>query len=159
MLNKEVESRLKTVLEVCQTHNRRMHYAMDFLLDILPLNAASYKELSQEQISHTDQLIYRFSQLQDSIGSKLFPLILQGLGEYDHGLPFIDMLNKLEKLSLIDSTEQWLGLRETRNLITHEYPGNEKEIVDAINELWQQAHYLGSVLQSLIAFISKRGWI
>lgn len=37
---------------------------------------ASYKALTEEQISHTDQLIYRFSQLQDTLGGKIFPAVL-----------------------------------------------------------------------------------
>ena len=65
------------------------------------MNSEAYKGLPQEQISQTDQLIYRFSQLQDTIGNKLFPLILQGLGEYSQNMPFIAIINKLEKLSMI----------------------------------------------------------
>jgi len=158
-MNKEFKYKLKTVIEVCSIHHQRLGYALDFIKEIFPLNSESTLELSQEQISHTDQLIYRFSQLQDTIGSKLFPLILQGLGEYDYELPFIDILNKLEKLSVIESTEQWLSLRETRNLVTHEYPGNEKEIVDGLNELCQQSKYLSSTHDNLLVFISKRGWL
>lgn len=159
MLNKDFEYRLKTVLEVCKIHNQRMKYALDFLQDTFPVNTESYEEFSQELISHTDQLIYRFSQLQDTIGNKLFPLILQGLGEYDQGLPLIDILNKLEKLSVIDSTEKWLSLRETRNLVTHEYPGNEKEVVDGLNELHHQSQYLASVQNDLLIYIRKREWL
>ena len=158
-MSKEFKYKVKTVLKVCTIHSQRMEYALNFIQEIFPLNSDSYLELSQEQISHTDQLIYRFSQFQDTIGSKLFPLILQGLGEYDHDLPFIDILNKLEKLSVIESTEQWLSLRETRNLVTHEYPGNEKEIVDGLNELYQQSKYLSSTHDNLLGYISKRGWL
>jgi hypothetical protein len=84
-----------------------MQYAMDSLKDIFPIDIKTYKGLTPEQISWTDQLIYRFSQLQDTIGNKLFPLILDGLGEYAPNMPFIDILNSLEKLSIIESTEQW----------------------------------------------------
>jgi hypothetical protein len=150
---------LETVLEVCGKHNQRMQYALNFLQEILPLKSKSYLELSQEQISHADQLIYRFSQLQDTIGNKLFPLILQGLVEYSPNMPFIDILNQLEKLSVIESTEHWLSLREIRNLVTHEYPGNEKEIVDALNELHQQTFYLSSTLDNLMLYIKNRKWI
>ncbi len=159
MLNEDFKHKLKTVLEVCKTHNQRMQYALDFLQEIFPLNSGSYKELSQEQISHTDQLIFRFSQFQDTMGTKLFPLILQGLGEYVQILPFIDILNKLEKLSVIESAEQWLSLRETRNLVTHEYPGNEKEMVDGLNELRLHSQYLSSVLNNLLVYIGRREWL
>ena len=159
MLNSNINYKLKAILDVCQTHNKRMQYAQDFLSNIFPLDAETYSQLSQEQISHTDQLIYRFSQLQDTMENKLFPLILQGLGEYSQNLPFIDILNKLEKLSVIESSVKWLRLRETRNLVTHEYPYGEKEIVDGLNELHQQSQYLSSVLENLLSYIKRRNWL
>lgn len=114
--------------------------------------------MSQEQVSHADQMIFRFSRLQDTMGNKLFPLILQGLGEYTQNMPFIDTLNKLEKLSIIESAEKWLGLREIRNLVTHEYPENEQEIAEALNELYRQTQFLSSALTKLTSYISKRNW-
>jgi hypothetical protein len=137
---------------------QRMHYARDSLRDIFPINIKSFQELLPEQISRTDQLIYRFSQLQDTIGNKLFPLILEGLGEFTPNMPFIDILNTLEKLSVIESTEQWLGLREVRNLVTHEYAGNEQELVNALNELYQQSQILTSTMENLRVYIKRRNW-
>jgi uncharacterized protein with HEPN domain len=131
-----------------------MQYAMDSPQDIFPINTGSYKELSQEYISRTDQLIYRFSQLQDTIGNEL-----EGLAEYTPNMPFIDILNKLEKLSIIDSAEQWFSLREIRNLVIHEYSGNEQEMVHALNELHQQAQVLHSTLDNLLVYIKHRNWL
>jgi hypothetical protein len=135
-----------------------MQYALDFLHDLFPLNFGSYHELSQEHISHTDQLIYRFSQLQDTIGGQLFPLILQGLGEYNPQMPLIDIIHRLEKLSIIEDADKWLFMREIRNLVTHEYPGNEKEIVDGLNEIYRQSQYLSSTLEKILVFIKQRNW-
>jgi hypothetical protein len=134
-------------------------YARTFLQDIYPVNSESYRELSEDQISHLDQLIYRFSLLQDTIGNKLFPMILQGIGEYEQNMPFIDILNRLEKLSIIENTEKWLNFREIRNLVTHEYPDNEKELVDGLNELYLQSGYLSSTLDNLMEYVEKRNWL
>ena len=73
-------------------------------------------------------------------------------------MPFIDILNTLEKLSIIEGAEQWLSLREIRNLVTHEYSGNEQEMVEALNELYQQAQVLGSTLDNLSFYIKQRNW-
>jgi uncharacterized protein YutE (UPF0331/DUF86 family) len=73
-------------------------------------------------------------------------------------MPFIDILNTLEKLSIIEGAEQWLSLREIRNLVTHEYSGNEQEMVDAFNELYQQAQVLSSALDNLSVYIKRRNW-
>jgi len=129
------------------------------LQGIYPVNSESYRDLSEDQISHSDQLIYRFSQLQDTIGNKLFPMILQGIGEYAQNMPFIDRLNRLEKLSIIDDAEKWLNLREIRNLVTHEYPDNEEELIDGLNELYQLSEYLSSTLDNLLDYVEKRNWL
>jgi len=74
-------------------------------------------------------------------------------------MPMIDIIHKLEKLSVIEDAEKWLGLREIRNMVTHEYPGNEKEIVDGLNELHEQSLYLSSILENLLVYIKKRNWL
>lgn len=62
---------------------------------------------------------YRFGKLQDSAG-RLSRLTLDALGEEVYELTFIDVLNRAEKLGILDSAKDWLILRELRNLITHE---------------------------------------
>ena len=62
----------------------------------------------------------RFGKLQDIIGSKIFPIILNLLEE--EAVAFIDKLNKLEKLGYIDDANWWIELREIRNKIAHDYP-------------------------------------
>jgi len=52
------------------------------------------------------------------MGGKLFPAILENLGEEINSLPFIDRLAKLEQLGIIPSAEDWMLLRETRNILT-----------------------------------------
>ncbi len=159
MLGKEFVSRIATYTQICRLHQARMNHALDFLHDLFPLNEESYRILSEEEISHTDQLIYRFSQLQDTLGEKVFPLIIKGLWENSAKLPFIDILNRLEKLEIIESAEKWISLRETRNLVTREYPENQGAIVEGLNELRSQAIYLGRVLDSVVLYMEERGWL
>jgi hypothetical protein len=140
-------------------HQARMRYALDFLHDMFPLNEASYIARTEEQISHTDQLIYRFSQLQDTLGGKLFPMIIRGLGENEEHLPFIDILNRLEKLEIIESTDRWLSLREVRNQVTHEYPENKLHSIEGLNELRSQSQYISTALDRVIEYMKERGWL
>jgi uncharacterized protein YutE (UPF0331/DUF86 family) len=39
---------------------------------------------------------------------------------------------KLERLEIIPSAEKWMNYREIRNILTHEYPDNEDEIIEGI---------------------------
>ena len=66
------------------------------------------------------------------MGEKLFPAVLDMLGEYKSSLAFKDILNKLEKLEIIPSAQKWMDYREIRNTLTHEYPDNEQEIIEGI---------------------------
>ena len=67
------------------------------------------------------------------MGEKLFPAVLNEFQEYKSNMPLIDVLNKLEKFELIDSADMWIDVRKLRNNLTHDYPNNEDDIIEAIN--------------------------
>ena len=67
------------------------------------------------------------------MGEKLFPAVLQALLEYEDSMPFIDILNRLEKLELLPSADEWVDFRNLRNTLTHEYPDNQDEIIQAVD--------------------------
>ena len=156
MLTEPVKDKLDNTLATCAVHHQRMMFAYQKIKGLFPLNQISYSELSGEQISFADQLIYRFSKLQDLMGNKLFRLILEGLQEDVENLPFIDVLNKLEKLKILNDTNQWLILRETRNLVTHEYPFNVAELIEGLNELPNQTLILSNIWHDMKAFVIKQ---
>jgi glycine cleavage system H lipoate-binding protein len=63
---------------------------------------------------------------------KLFPSILRELEEYKNSMALIDVLNKLEKLELLKSSDKWIDYKKLRNSLTHEYPNNSDEVLEAI---------------------------
>lgn len=156
MLSKLYIDKLRETLIVTQLHHQRMMFARNELSQFFPMPTEKYEELTPEQISFTDQLIYRFSKLQDLMGRKLFVLIIQGLGEDSESMPFIDVLNRLEKLKILTDTDQWLELRETRNLVTHEYPYHQDEFVDGLNALYNQSLKLSEIWLGIKSFVEKR---
>ncbi len=80
-----------------------------------------------------NSFLFNYTKIQDKIGAKLFRQVLLALREVsDASVPMIDLLNLLEKLGLIESTEQWDRLREIRNAIAHEYPADVQERIDNI---------------------------
>ncbi|QFY91045.1 hypothetical protein D5125_03690 [Magnetovirga frankeli] len=68
-----------------------------------------------------DQLLYRYTKLQDTLGQRLVPATLAVLSEPFEEWPMIDRLNRLEKLGYIE-VDSWLSWRETRNRLAQEYP-------------------------------------
>jgi hypothetical protein len=51
-------------------------------------------------------LVFGFGRLQDAIGTRLLPAMLQLTQEWRDNEPFIDKLNRAEKLGMLPSAEQ-----------------------------------------------------
>ncbi len=82
-----------------------------------------------------DTLHRRFSKLQDTLGEKIFPSILMLAKEDVKRKTFIDILNRLEELEIVDKNE-WLKLTEIRNEIAYEYSFNTAEVVESIANVY-----------------------
>ena len=85
-----------------------------------------------EKIKTIDSFIYRFIKLQDMMGDKLFRVFLDKFGEYKDNMSLVDVLDRLEKLEIIDDGSKWMEYRKIRNRLTHEYPNNEAEVIEGI---------------------------
>jgi hypothetical protein len=66
-----------------------------------------------------DAFVTRFGRLQDTVGDKLIPALLNALAEKTGAA--IDNLDKAEKLGLIESSDAWMEMRRLRNQMVHEY--------------------------------------
>jgi hypothetical protein len=126
MLKKELHEAIENNLQICELHSQRIEWALKQCSAFFPLDNKTYLSLIPEQIAYIDQFVFRFAKLQDSIGNKLFKLILKALDEETDNLSFRDILNRLEKLNLIQSRDSWIILREARNELAHEYPAQLK---------------------------------
>lgn len=67
-------------------------------------------------------------------------------------MTFLDILNKLEKLEVLDKS-RWLTLREVRNEIAHEYSFNQDEVVNNINLIYEKSDELIEIYSDLNKFI------
>jgi hypothetical protein len=75
----------------------------------------------------------------------LFKQLLEALEEDIAGLPFIDILYKLEKLNLLDEAKDWIVLRQTRNAISHEYPFFKEVQIEELNLLPEEVVKLAGI--------------
>ncbi|PHS39413.1 MAG: hypothetical protein COB07_06575 [Sulfurovum sp.] len=105
-------------------------------IDYNDLQNASIDERFFDDYNNTrivNSFLFNFSKLQDKIGAKLFKQVLYELKEIDtFSLTMIDVLNKLEKLNILDASEEWEKLRETRNILAHEYHFDIEERIENI---------------------------
>ncbi len=152
----EKNDKLNEAYQSSRIHFERMQFAYSKIQSFFPLNMEGYLKITDEELSFFDQFIYRFSKLQDAMGAKLFTSVLINLGEDTIGLPFIDIVQKLEKLQIIESAEEWFKLREIRNILTHEYPFHKQEIVDDLNLLFDHYNTMISVWKGLENYILSK---
>jgi hypothetical protein len=108
-----------------------LHNALAKLKPALPILPASFDD--PDLVEHIDQMIFRFTKIQDGIGRRLIPLLVEMLEADTSEMTFIDKLNRLEKLGLLAPGE-WNVYRKIRNDLTHTYPEESEDLVDAINQ-------------------------
>lgn len=122
---------IKEILEKVHLHKSRAAMAYNELKTFQnQLNAGVFEDF--EKVKIIDTFIYRFIKLQDMMGEKLFRIFLDTIGEYKDSMSLLDVLDKLEKLQVVEDTGRWMYYRNLRNKLTHEYPTNEEEIIEGI---------------------------
>ena len=99
---------------------------------------------SNQYLAYSDQIIYRFSKLQDSMGAKLFKSLLLYQGE-NVNRPFLDILNQLEKIEILD-VDEWFEIRDLRNEIAHDYDSNDEVAIEILNSILKLKDDLREVL-------------
>jgi len=151
----EQEARLENNLYECIQHKKMIKFAIERAIKILPLSVEAYSCFKPEDIGAIDQFLFRFSRLQDSMGEKLFSNVLLLLGEDYSKKPFIDVLNRLEKLDLLDK-EEWLTLRKIRNSVAHEYSFNKEELVDSLNGIYNASAKLLAIFDTFYLFCFEK---
>lgn len=150
-----VNPKIQEKLYECDKHIEKIIIAKNHLKHIMPLSVKGYEQLNDIQISFIDQLNFRFSKLQDTLGEKIMPAILIISKEDVKRKTFIDILNRLEELEIIDK-QNWLNLREIRNSIAHEYSFNAPEVVNSIADIYNNSDDLMQIYQTIKKFIISR---
>ena len=112
----------------------KQFYKIDLIVSeikgLLPITNEDMEDINK--IKTIDSFIFRFGKIQDIMGEKLFPAFLEYTQEYNTSMSLLDVLHKLEKLGLLN-TDEWIKIRQIRNIMTHEYPDNDDEIIATIS--------------------------
>jgi hypothetical protein len=138
---------------IADIQSTRLKDALIQVNKLHPFSAAVLANLPTDKLAFLDMLTTRFGKLQDIIGSKIFPIILNLLEE--DAVAFIDKLNKLEKLGYIEDANWWIELREIRNKIAHDYPDDHDLICSHISVVIVKAAELIEFWQKLKTKIAR----
>lgn len=131
----ELIATLRSALAENDSHLQKIRNAALLLRPQIPLTVATFALLDDSQIMVVDQLLYRFTKMQDSLGTRLFPSLFSLLENDDQPRPFLDVMNRLEQLRVIDRVETWQFFRNLRNRFAHDYPESLEQTVQSINTL------------------------
>ena len=145
----------RAMLDVCETHAQRLSTALEYLSDKHPFSAQSLLKFNDVDLAFCDQFLVRYSKLQDYMGAKLFPAVLDLTYEQGTLDAFIDKLNRLEKIGALPSANEWLELREMRNQLAHEYPDDPNIQSSLLNKAHKNAKRLLEILSYLKGFAEK----
>ena len=148
--------RFEAILRECAAHEKRLSQAKDRCSGFFPLTPETCESLSDEQVVHVDQMVYRFTKLQDALGAKLFPAVLSVLREDAASLTVFDMLTELEKAGAISDAGSWVAMRETRNQLAHDYQDDPEEGSRYLNDLFDAVEELKATAEMATGFVRDR---
>lgn len=148
-----IVEKLEKVFYECDKHILRINSAVKKMSNFMPLDKDRYENLTDEEVEPIDQFLFRFAKLQDAMGQKLFKTVLIFLDEDVEGKPFIDILNLMEKLSLLESAYIWRELRDDRNELAHNYEDEPEAMSETINKLYEKKDILIDIYQNIKQFV------
>ncbi len=155
-MNQGGQEKLMAILRECDVHAGRVEYARGECSRLFPLTSDSCRTLSDDEVAHVDQLIYRFTKLRDALGAKLFPAIVGYLREDAESLTVLDRLAHLERAQVISNAERWQELRELRNQLAHDYQNDGETAAGYLNELYETSATLLTYHTQANQFVRER---
>jgi hypothetical protein len=113
-------ARFHQTLEVVGREAKHLRYSQGRLFQE-DIDAAWVESLERypELGERLEAFVSRFGRMQDTIADKLLPRWLLAVAETPGSL--IEVLNRAERLGVVESTERWLQARKLRNRLIHEY--------------------------------------
>ena len=155
MLDNVLEDKIVQTIKIININFSRIDYALLQVNNCIPLEKENYYLLPPNTISFIDQYIFRFAKCQDVIGDKLFRYLLLSVEEEIDNEPFLNILNRLEKIGILSDKNEWIELRKLRNLVSHEYPVLDDESVAALNALFVAGDLLRAIYQRCVNFLRE----
>lgn len=131
----------------CQRHLHHLHHALAALAAGLPVGPSDIAHMDDETVQDWDQFILRFTKLQDAMGMRLYPALLDHLQEPYDNRPMLDKLHRLEQLGFLDGIDQWNTLRALRNHFAHDYPEEASVKAAFLNQATAAVPLMEALLQ------------
>ena len=148
--------RLEKYLNECGKHIYRIEKAYNKIKDVFPISATKYELLNDDDIEAIDQYLFRFAKLQDTLGQRIFKTIVSEYVDNIDLLSFIDILNYLEKIGILENANLWMKLRGIRNEISHQYDDDSEEMSQSLNSIIAQKDVIIEVYNKIKKFYEDK---
>ncbi len=103
-----------------------------------------------------EAFVSRYGRLQDTLGDKLFPRLLELIGQ--RGKTLLDVLNQVKRIGLLREAQSWLEWRNPRNQLVHEYMESPREFAIALNTANEYAGHLVALLAATRQWLAAQVW-
>lgn len=147
--------KLTKFMSDCLIHEKRMNSAREKIHELMPLGAESYHTLADSTIGHFDQMQYRFSRLQDTMGQNLIPSLLTALQEDASQMSALERIKKCETLGVIESADSWVDMRILRTGMSDDRENDSAEMAVMLNRIYESAGKLSANLQHIMKYAVK----
>lgn len=134
-------ARFLETLEIVFREGVHLAYSWDRVFS-QPIDAAWVQklELDPPRAERLEAFVSRFGRMQDTIAGKLLPRWLQALAEVPGSQ--IEVLNRGERLGVVQDVEHWLEARNLRNRLIHEYADRAEDFAEDLNLAKEYTHVL-----------------
>ncbi|RKX86493.1 MAG: hypothetical protein DRP70_10065 [Spirochaetes bacterium] len=150
------ENTINSSLMECDSHLRKMNLAYDKLKTSIPFTESEFPLRDENISAHLDQFLFRFIKMQDSIAKRLLPSLYQVLEDNQEPRPFLDILNRLESLDVLESVDTWQFFRNLRNNLAHDYPESREQNITNLNILFQRWQEFSAFYQGIKKYCRQR---
>jgi hypothetical protein len=149
--------RLRFLVKIVQRESLHLR-ATDARLFASPLTPERLQSMEADVVmaERLDAFVARFARLQDTVGDKFVPALLQALQEPIGAV--IDNLDRAERLGWIASADAWIEARRLRNQMIHEYVDDLQVLASNLQAGHRYVPVLLETAQRLIDETARRGW-
>ena len=151
-----VEEVIRAAVARCDRIVAGVEDVRSVLAPFLPAEGDDLDTLPLVQRIASVALLKRFEQLQDMLG-RLFRAYLSWELEDVRAMTRRDQANQLEKLGVVQDADDWVDAADLRNRLVHEYPTDESEQRDRVNDTWEVIARLTDTYAILRDRIASRG--
>jgi len=125
---KNIKEVLNKRLEKVIAHFKALKEYKEFIENLGDIyNVKDFEKLNLQERAVLEAYLKRFASLQDYLGAKVFPLLLENKGIIANRMS--EVISVIEKEGIID-LDIWIKFRQVRNELEHDYPDDLEEALE-----------------------------